>query len=286
MGVIEEQNTPVYADVLMDRWFKRTFGWAPAKRLMTLFLQELIPERKIVDLSYGPQENVNPIHAGKDVRLDVECIDRDGTKFLVEMQLAEQDGFYERAVFNSAMGVVGQIPRGKRGFDYPPVYFIGVMDFSRHRGSEQVLYRYGLLELSSHETMTENLQYLFLELPNCTRALTPEATVLDNFCYVLHNLSKMQKRPAGLQGEIFDLLFKSAEIANFANDERTKYYEDMTTKEDIQRMIYFAEDQGLARGRKEGREEGKAEMALMIARLRELGVKEEIIAAACNQKPV
>ena len=60
-----------YADVLMDRWFKRTFGWAPAKRLLQLFLQELIPERKIVDLSYGPQEHVNPVDEGKDVRMDV-----------------------------------------------------------------------------------------------------------------------------------------------------------------------------------------------------------------------
>lgn len=48
-----------YADVLSDRWFKRIFGWAPAKRLMQLFLSELIPERDIADISFGPQE---PIH--------------------------------------------------------------------------------------------------------------------------------------------------------------------------------------------------------------------------------
>ena len=79
-----------YADVLMDRWFKRTFGWAPAKRLMTLFLTELIPERKIIDLNFGPQEHVNPIDEGKDARVDVECTDQDGSRFVVEMQLARQ----------------------------------------------------------------------------------------------------------------------------------------------------------------------------------------------------
>ncbi|MBP5720690.1 MAG: hypothetical protein J6W82_06460, partial [Bacteroidales bacterium] len=50
-----------YADVLSDRWFKRIFGWAPAKRLMQLFLSELIPEREIADISFGPQEHINPI---------------------------------------------------------------------------------------------------------------------------------------------------------------------------------------------------------------------------------
>lgn len=254
-----------YADILMDRWFKRTFGWAPAKRLLTLFLQELIPERTIVDLSYGPQEFVNPVTEGKDIRVDVECTDVDGMRFVVEMQLATQSGFYNRAVFNSTFAVQQQIPIGSRSFDFPAVYFIGVMNFSVHKDSDQVLFRYTIQEKTSHELMTDRLQYIFLELPNCTKALTPKATVLDNFCYVLHNIGKMEERPEGLDGEIYDLLFNSAEITNFTATEHQKYIEDMTTKEDIQRMIAYAEDHG------------KAEMA---HRLLALGVSKETIAKA------
>ena len=57
-----------------------------------------------------------------------------------------------------------------------------------------------------------------------------------------------KRRPDGLQGEIFDLLFNSAEIANFDANERTKYFEDMTTKEDIQAMVDFAEEKGMEKG--------------------------------------
>ena len=39
-------------------------------------------------------------------------------------------------------------------------------------------------------------------------------------------------------------LFSSAKIADFAKTEKEKYFEDMNTKEDIQRMICFAEDRG------------------------------------------
>ena len=46
-----------YANVLIDRWFKRTFGWAGGRRLMQLLLQEMIPERVITDLHFGPQEH-------------------------------------------------------------------------------------------------------------------------------------------------------------------------------------------------------------------------------------
>lgn len=72
--------------------------------------------------------------------------------------------------------------------------------------------------------------------------------MLENFCYALHNIGQMKERPAGLKGEIFDLLFESAEISKFAVHEKAKYFEDMTTQEDIKRMIAFAEDRGVEKG--------------------------------------
>ena len=88
------------------------------------------------------------------------------------------------------------------------------------------------------------------------KELIPEASVLDNFCYVLRNVSRMERRPEGLEGEIFDLLFNSVEISKFAGSEKEKYFEDMTTKEDINRMIAFAEDKGEQRGMEKGIEKG------------------------------
>ena len=63
--------------------------------------------------------------------------------------------------------------------------------------------------------------------------------------------------PDGLEGEIFDLLFKSADLSNFATNERTQYFEDMHSKEDIERMIAYAKEEGVEIGREAGREEGK-----------------------------
>lgn len=240
-----------YANVLMDRWFKRTFGWEPAKPLLTLFLQELIPERQIVELSYGPQEHINPIDEGKDVRVDVECTDQDGTRFVVEMQLDKQGGFYERAVLNSSFAIQQQIKVGETGYEMPTVYFIGVMNFAFHEGG-RVLYRYSLQENETHEKMTDCLQFLFLELPNSeSKALTPVASILDNFCYALRNLSSLKSRPAGLDGEIFDLLFNSAEIINFTPKEQFEYIKDMTTQEDIKRQIAYAASQAKFKESKE-----------------------------------
>ena len=57
----------------------------------------------------------------------MECTDTDGTRFVVEMQLASGEG----------------------SFDFPAVYFIGIMDFSLHEDTDQVLYRYQLRERES-----------------------------------------------------------------------------------------------------------------------------------------
>ena len=111
--------------------------------------------------------------------------------------------------------------------------------------------------------MTPRVQYIFLELPNSLdKALRPGATVLDNFCYALHQMEHLTERPAQLKQEIFQLLFDSAEITNFTAEEKSKYEHDMTTERDIRNYIAYARKEG----REEGRAEGAREKALETAR--------------------
>lgn len=99
--------------------------------------------------------------------------------------------------------------------------------------------------------MTDRIEFIFLEVPNCTRAFTKEASLLDNLCYVLGHISRMEERRKGAEGEIFDLLFKSAEIVNFAPKERKEYIKDMTTERDIKNQLAFAENKGKIEGIKQ-----------------------------------
>ena len=245
-----------YARIIMDDWFKRTFGTEPNKGLLIMLLKELIPEHDIKDLTYVQQEHINPFPGKKDALIDVECVDTDGTRFIVEMQVARQRFFYERSLFYSTFGIQQQVEKSSSmDYEFPPVYFVGFMDFSLHEGSDRVLYRYSLRENETGEEMTGSLQFVFLELTNCRKALTPEATLLDNFCYALHNMEHLTDRPEELKEEIFKRLFKTAEIATFTPEERIKYENDMTTERDIQNYISYAREKGLEEGRAEGRME-------------------------------
>ena len=260
----------VYANILLDYWFKRSFSELPfSERLLTLFLQEVIPERKIASIKYAPQEHTNPNPDKHGIRVDVEATDEDGTRFLVEMQREPQDFFYERALYNASHCIIRQMDKGEDEYDFAPVYFIGIVDFPLHSDPDRVLYRYSLYEDTDREKMTDNVTYIFLELPNCGRALTEHATLLDNICYSLHNMQFLKERPAELRQEIFDLLFQSVEIATFAPTEKTKYDYNMTTERDIRNQIRYAE--------KKGRKEERLENA---RNLKALGVDPSIIAQA------
>ena len=66
-----------------------------------------------------------------------------------------------------------------------------------------------------------------------------------------------------------DLLFSSADLHNFVEEDKIKYHNDMTTERDIQNQIDFAMDKG--------REE---ERVKIVEALRRQGVPEAIIEKA------
>ena len=278
-AVVQEQlpkPSGRFARIILDRWFKRTFGEESRKRLLELLLKELIPEREIESLTYVRDEHINAFDDGHDGRIDVECTDKDGSRFMVEMQVRPQSSFYDRAVLYSALGIQQQVERGIDEYWLKPRYFIGLMDFSMHENSDQVLWRYSIRnDQDNEELMTDHLHYIFLELPNCKNALTEKATILDNFCYALHNMENLPEKPEGLNEEIFKILFESAEIATFSPAERIKYTEDMTTERDIRNQLAYAKD----RGKEEGREEG---MNQMVKALASMGMSEEDIQRALS----
>ena len=254
-----------YADIMLDDWFKRSFKeFGDAKRLMLLFLQTLIPERKIASITFTSEESTNQNPDKKGVRVDVECTDESGNRFLVEVQQAKQSDFYDRAVFDSTFAIQRQLEEGADEYGFAPVYFIGIMRFSLHPDSKECLYRYSLKEDNSGELMTDHLHYIFLEVTKCR--LASKAPLIEKVGYALNHMAEFKERPEGFDGEFFDLLFKSADFHTFAPEEKIKYHYDMTTERDIRNQIKYAHDEGKADGKAEGLAEGRDEERQRIAK--------------------
>ena len=258
---------------------------------MILTLREILPEVDIEDITYGNKEHPNPFPDSHGVIFDIECTSSDGSRFIVEVQLARQAWFMERALFYSSFAIQEQVMRGQDSYEFMPVYFIGLMDFELHPADDgRFVYRYNLLDVKTGELMTDRVGYTFLELPK-VRTISAQSTNLEKLCYALHNMTVLRSRPPEMAAEIFELLFDSAEIAKFTAEEKVKYEYDMTTERDIRNQIAYSREEGrekglaegLEKGRAEGKAEGKAEERRLIAqRLKQKGFSDEEVASVLD----
>jgi len=231
----ETHNLGIFANIRRDRWFKRTFGVKKRIHLLRRLLTEIIPEHDFAEVTLVKEEfiNVNPDDF-KSIRVDLSAIDSDGTRVIIEMQVAEQENYYERIAFNSAFPIQEQKDIGSQENDFPTVYMVSLMNFSYHEDSDQVLFRGRFRWDDSHEAITDRVQLIFLELPNCKKALTEEASFADNFCYVMHNIEEFDSIPPQLSEDKFFVdLFNSAKIANFTAREKQLYKSDMLDEQSI-----------------------------------------------------
>ena len=251
-----EQILSRYASVLLDSTFKRTFG--TDKELLMLFLEEVLPGRKIRDITYTNTVNTNHDSALHDSVFDVECVDADtNERFTVELQLDDQEFFYDRALFYASLMIEKQLPKGRAAYEYPPVYVISLQNFSTHNPNKGFMFRFSLHEDSSNEKMTDRLNFIFLELPNARHYDTEGTSITEKICYTLAHMDTFENRPPKLKEKFFEILFKLLEIANFAPDERVKYQHEMTTERDRINQLDYARK----KGREEGREEERAKNA-------------------------
>lgn len=270
-----------YANILLDYWFKRSFGRDINKRLMILTLREIIPEADISDITYGNKEHPNPFPDSHGVVFDIECVSSSGSMFIVEVQLARKKWFMERALFYSSFAIQKQLLKGDDSYNLMPTYFIALMDFSLHDDeSGRFAFRYELIDRESGELMTDRLHFIFLELPNVKR-VSDKSSNLEKLCYALHNMTALKSRPKEMQAEIFELLFNSAEIAKFDPEEKTKYEYDMTTERDRRNELAYSREEGEAIGKAAGKAE---ERERIVRVLREKGFSEEEIDSIVNEK--
>ena len=109
--------------------------------------------------------------------------------------------------------------------------------------------------------------------------------IVEKICYALHNMPAFERRPPELKEKFFDILFKSAEIANFTPEQRKIYREDMANERDRINQLNWAKEEAAREGRAEGLAEGRAEgRAEGLKQGAEQGAEQAKLEAARNLK--
>ena len=246
-----------YVNPLTDFGFKKLFGTEMNKDLLIDFLNQILPDRKIADLSYTSNEKLGKSKIDRKAIFDLYCTGDNGERFIVEMQKAKQNYFKDRSVFYASFPIQEQAKRSQWDYKLDPVYLVGVLDFifDDHKESEELLH---VVELKNQrgEVFYDKLKFVYLELPKFQKTETELETHFDKWLYVFTHLSNLQNRPSELQERVFKRLFEAAEIARFSSGERKAYEASLKYYRDLKNVIDTSREEGLLEGIEKGMEQG------------------------------
>ena len=242
-----------YINPLTDFGFKKLFGTESTKMLLIDFLNQILPDRKIKDLSYSSNEKQGKTKIDRKAIFDLYCIGDNGERFIVEMQKAKQNWFKDRSVYYASFPIQEQAKKNQWDYKLDPVYSIGILDFifDDHKQEKELLH---IVELKNQrcEVFYNKLKFIYVELPKFKKEEKDLKTHFDKWIYVLTHLSKLQNRPKKLQERVFARLFEEAEIAKFSPEEREAYEDSLKYYRDIKNVVDTSREEGKEEGIKEG----------------------------------
>lgn len=248
------KSSDKFINPLTDFGFKKLFGIEPNKDLLIDFLNQILPDREIKDLSYSTNEHLGRTEIDRKAIFDIYCIGKDDERFIVEMQKAKQNYFKDRSVFYASFPIQEQAQKGDWDYKLEPVYSIGILDFKfdDHKNYNELMH---IVQLKNQrcEVFYEKLKFVYIELPKFNKSEAELESHFDKWMFVFTHLSKLKKRPKKLQERIFKKLFEVAEIAKFSEKEQKEYEESLKNYRDIKNVVDTA--------REEGKIEGKIEIA-------------------------
>ena len=257
---MQELKVGRFIDPFTDFGFKRIFGSEPNKILLIDFLNQLfLGERRIVDLTYSKNEHLGQIAEHRKAIFDLLCTGSDGEQFIIEVQRVKQEYFKDRCLYYTSSLMRDQVPTGVSRWDYQlkPVYLIGLMDFQFDDSDEnQCLHRVQLVSTDTGKIFYDKLGFIFIEMPKFNKAEGELLSELDNWLFLLKNLSKLDKIPVFLKKPIFSKLSNIAEVSNLNNEEKMAYDASLKEKWDWYNSLDYIQKEGFDRGLEKGLEQG------------------------------
>lgn len=104
-----------FVDVTNDVAFRKIFGNENRKEVLISFLNATLlleEQQKIVDVHILTPYQLPAIKGGKVTIVDVKAKDQNNNSYIVEMQIAEVDGFDKRVLYYASKSYSSQIDRG------------------------------------------------------------------------------------------------------------------------------------------------------------------------------
>jgi len=271
-----------FADPKNDLAFKKIFGNSQHKNILISFLNSVLNfenEKAIVDVELANSYQIPKIPELKETILDIQATNREGSRFIVEMQRKDLGNFTKRSLFYTSKAYVEQLPKGNDYTSLKKVYFIGIVNFEIF-SSKSFISRHLIINQETLEQDLDDFEFTFIELPKFTKELSELKSVLDKWIYFIKYAQDLTLIPNEYENKKeFIEAFEVAKQTSWNRDE-LKVYEYMALKEfDEINALRTAEEKGLQKGLQKGIEQG---IEKGIEQGIEKGIEQGIIEVAKN----
>ncbi len=119
-----------YVNPFTDFGFKKLFGEDASKPILLDFLNCLLPECEIVDLTFKDKSKLGKTDEDRKSVYDIYCETLSREKIIIELQKAKQNYFKDRAVFYATFPIQEQADRGDWNYKLQAIYCIGILGFT------------------------------------------------------------------------------------------------------------------------------------------------------------
>ena len=258
----EYKGAGVFADLLLDRTFKKAFNPDTQNKVCLIALLNAVLEGEIaspiVDVQSRNKEYSDGSNENRTSVFDLHCIDSAQRRFIIEVQILFQKNIVNRSIYYASQTIIAQGQRGKKyNYELNPVVTVVFMEFNVF-ADDRYIRRAKLREMNG-ASISETLNFAFVELPKFNKPLDELETTLDKALYALKNMKNMTQMPKQYVNTVFELLFSTAKLAKLSKEEQKMIDEAQKAKWDNYAIHKAAIDSGLQQGMEKGLKEGLAQ---------------------------
>jgi predicted transposase/invertase (TIGR01784 family) len=202
--------------------------------------------------------------------IDVLCTDAKGTKYIVEMQVAEEPGLVKRAQYYAAQVYTRQLKKGAYYVTLKEVIFLAITDFILFPDQDYYKSENIILDKRSLQHNLRDFSFVFLELKKFSKSIEELQTNEDRWCYFFkhtdepHNMQKLIETSDQMIKKAYDELcshnWTEEELLGYEAEERARLVAIAQIEHAMQKGIQKGKEEGREEGRREGEQEGKKKL--------------------------
>ena len=246
-----------FVDVKNDVAFRKIFGNEKKTQILISFLNAILhlEEDQRIEQVTIINPNLLPRVAGvKASIIDVRAKDKSGRQFVVEIQVADADGFDKRVQYYTCRDYSSQIERGEQ---YPllrPTYFIGILDFNFFDSTDYIS-NHIILNGKTYEHELTDIQFTFIESRKFDKDVEQLSSLTEKWIFFIKNSEDLMVIPENINDEGLIEAYKDAEKHRWNRDELIEYDNASIAEQDARGRLIAAEKKGMRKGRNERDEE-------------------------------